>query len=91
MRTKTIRAAMAAVLTVAASVTLPAMAGTALTVTASGEGISVSVPAGAVDAESALYLVWDSEDHGDELAEWPVANRVAYDGALSSSAATIDR
>ena len=77
-----------AAIAVAASVTLPAMAGTALTVTASGEGISVSVPAGAVDAESALYLVWDSEDHGDELAAWPVANRVAYDGVLSSSAAT---
>ena len=73
---------------IAASAAIPTMAGTALSVTPSGEGISVSVPAGAVDAESALYLVWDTEDHGDALTTWPVANRVAYDGALSSSAAT---
>ncbi len=81
-----IRAVIAAICGVA--VAIPAMAVTTLTVTPSGEGISVGVPAGAVDAESALYLVWDSEDHGDELAAWPVANRVAYDGVLSSSAAT---
>ena len=86
MEAKMIRAAIAAICGVA--VAIPAMAGTVLTVTPSGEGISVGVPAGAVDAESALYLVWDSEDHGDELAAWPVANRVAYDGVLSSSAAT---
>ena len=86
METKMIRAVIAAICGVA--VAIPAMAGTVLTVTPSGEGISVGVPAGAVDAESALYLVWDSEDHGDELAAWPVANRVAYDGVLSSSAAT---
>ena len=86
METKMIRAVIAAICGVA--VAIPAMAVTTLTVTPSGEGISVGVPAGAVDAESALYLVWDSEDHGDELAAWPVANRVAYDGVLSSSAAT---
>ena len=86
MKVKMIRAAIAAICGVA--VAIPAMAGTVLTVTPSGEGISVGVPAGAVDAESALYLVWDSEDHGDELDVWPVANRVAYDGVLSSSAAT---
>ena len=74
--------------TIASGAAIPTMAGTALSVTSSGEGISVSVPAGAVDAESALYLVWDMEDHGDELTAWPVANRVEYDGVLSSSAAT---
>ena len=83
---KELRAVIAAICVAAAAI--PTMAGTVLTVTPSGEGISVGVPAGAVDAESALYLVWDSEDHGDELAAWPVANRVAYDGVLSSSAAT---
>jgi len=86
METKMIRAVIAVICGVA--VAIPAMAVTTLTVTPSGEGISVGVPAGAVDAESELYLVWDSEDHGDELAAWPVANRVAYDGVLSSSAAT---
>ena len=70
------------------SVTVPAIAETAITSVSREGGISVGVPAGALDAESALYLVWDSEDHGDELSAWPVANRVAYDGVLSSSAAT---
>ncbi|MBR2939872.1 MAG: hypothetical protein IKC14_01025, partial [Kiritimatiellae bacterium] len=72
---------------VAASLTLSAMAVPTLTVTKGDGSINVSVPAGAADAESKLYLVWDTEDHGDELSAWPAENCIDYDGALSASAA----
>lgn len=35
-----------------------------------------------------MHIVWDAEDHGGELDAWPTANRVAYEGTLSASAAT---
>ena len=69
---------------VAASLTLSAMAVPTLTVTKGDGSINVSVPAGAADAESKLYLVWDTEDHGDELAAWPSENYIRRDDDLSA-------
>lgn len=71
---------------VAASITLSAMAVPTLTVTKGDGSINVSVPAGAADAESKLYLVWDTEDHGDELSAWP--NCIPCADALSEAAGT---
>ncbi len=71
---------------VAASITLSAMAVPTLTVTKGDGSINVSVPAGAADAESKLYLVWDTEDHGDELSAWP--NCIPCADALSAAAGT---
>ena len=73
---------------VAASLTLSAMAVPTLTVTQSQDGITVGVPAGAADAESKLYLVWDTEDHGDELSAWPSENCIPRADALSAAAGT---
>ena len=50
--------------------------------------VEAVVPAGMLSAESNLYLVWDNEDRGRELADWPAANRMKYEGELSSAAAT---
>ena len=80
-----------AILAVATGAGIPAFAGVPqLTATISGNDVSVTVPEGALDDTSALYLVWDDVDHGEKLADWPTANRIAYDGspAVSSSAAT---
>ena len=71
---------------VAASITLSAMAVPTLTVTKGDGSINVSVPAGAADAESKLYLVWDTEDHGDELSAWPSENCIPCADALSAAA-----
>ena len=62
----------------------------ALSVTVSGNDVSVSAAAGVLDDTSALYLVWDSADRGENLADWPAENRIAYSGspAVSSAAAT---
>lgn len=73
---------------VAASLTLSAMAVPTLTVTKGDGSINVSVPAGAADAESKLYLVWDTEDHGDELSAWPSENCIPCADALSAAAGT---
>ena len=73
---------------VAASLTLSAMAVPTLTVTKGDGSIKVSVPAGAADAESKLYLVWDTEDHGDELSAWPSENCIPCADALSEAAGT---
>ena len=62
----------------------------ALSVTVSGNDVSVSAAAGVLDDTSALYLVWDTEDRGTSLADWPAENRIVYSGspAISSAAAT---
>ena len=62
----------------------------ALPVAVNGSDVSVSVPAGLLDDSSALYLVWDTDDHGPNLLTWPAENRIAYSGvpAVSSAAAT---
>ncbi len=73
---------------VAASLTLSAMAVPTLTVTKGDGSINVSVPAGAADAESKLYLVWDTEDHGDELSAWPSENYIPCDYGLSAEGGT---
>lgn len=61
-----------------------------LAVAVNGNDVSVNVPAGALDDSSALYLVWDVDDHGPNLLNWPAENRIAYSGApaVSSAAAT---
>ena len=75
-----------------AAVFSPSMAAdvVALTVAVSGNDVSVSVPAGVLDETSGLYLVWDTDDHGSNVENWPAANRIAYSGtpAVSSAAAT---
>ena len=73
---------------VVAGLVLPAMAAPVLTVTQGDGSISVSVPAGAADGESALYLVWDTTDHGTDINDWPSENRIAYEGDLSAAAGT---
>ena len=77
---------------IAASILLVCNAGdlSPLSVTVSGNDISVGAAAGVLDDTSALYLVWDTSDHGDDLADWPAENRIAYSGspAVSSAAAT---
>ena len=81
----------AAILAVATGAGIPAFAGAEpLTAAISGNDVSVTVPAGVLDDTSALYLVWDEVDRGEKLADWPTANRIAYDGspAVSSFAAT---
>lgn len=81
----------AAILAVVTGAGIPAFADVAaLTTTISGNDVSVTVPAGVLDDTSALYLVWDDVDHGEKLADWPTANRIAYSGspAVSSSAGT---
>lgn len=60
----------------------------ALNVLADGGNITVSVPANSYDDTSKLYLVWSDGDLGDKFSAWPLANRRAYAGTLSSAAAT---
>ena len=70
---------------------LEAFANTAaLSVTVSGNDVSVSAAAGVLDDTSVLYIVWDTEDRGTSLADWPAENRIVYSGspAISSAAAT---
>lgn len=62
----------------------------ALNVLADGGNITVSVPANSYDDTSKLYLVWSDGDLGDKFSAWPIANRRAYAGALSASAATYE-
>ena len=78
-----------AMLAASTILSMPAIADVAtLTATVSGNDLAVSVPSGVLDDTSKLYLVWDSEDHGGKLADWPAENRIAYDGAITSSSAT---
>lgn len=82
---------LSAVMAVAAGAVISAFAGVPqLTATISGNDVSVTVPEGALDDTSALYLVWDDVDHGEKLADWPTENRILYSGspAVSSSAET---
>lgn len=70
---------------------IPALADLpALSVSVSGNDVSVTAAAGVLDDTSALYLVWDTEDRGTSLVDWPAENRIAYSGspAISSAAAT---
>ena len=61
-----------------------------LQVAISGSALRVAVPANAYDDTSKLYIVWGVADHGAEISAWPLANRRAYSGALSASAATYE-
>lgn len=61
-----------------------------LQVSLSGGALRVAVPANAYDDTSKLYIVWGAADHGAEISAWPLANRRAYAGALSASAATYE-
>ena len=86
METKMIRAAIAAISVAAAT---PSYAdATALSVSLSGDTFTVSVPANSYDDTSKLYLVWGTCDCGEKISAWPLANRLAYNGAISSAAAT---
>ena len=88
MKTKTIRAAIAAISVAAAA---PSYAdATTLSVSLSGDTFTVSVPANSYDDTSKLYIVWGVADHGAEISAWPLANRRAYVGTLSASAATYE-
>lgn len=81
----------AAAVAIGAVLPMSAFADTAaLSVTVSGNDVSVSAAAGVLDDTSVLYIVWDTEDRGTSLADWPTENRIAYSGspAVSSSAAT---
>lgn len=82
--------AAAAICVATASSSLRAADVAALAVAVNGNDVSVSVPAGVLDDSSALYLVWDTGDHGSNLENWPAENRIAYSGvpAVSSAAAT---
>lgn len=59
-----------------------------LKVDVKGGAVTVTAPAGALDDASKIYLVWDTEDRGDEMSAWPQENRAAYSGTVSSAAAT---
>ncbi|MBO7683765.1 MAG: hypothetical protein J6T51_03465 [Kiritimatiellae bacterium] len=59
-----------------------------LAISLSGDTVNVTVPAGALDTTSKLYLAYDSSDRGDDLSAWPAANRILYSGAVTSAAAT---
>ena len=83
--------ALAAAVAIGAVLPMSAFADTAaLSVTVSGNDVSVSAAAGVLDDTSVLYIVWDTEDRGTSLADWPAENRVEYSGspAVSSAAAT---
>lgn len=56
----------------------------------SPSSVRVTAPANALNSTSSIYLVWDSSDCGSEFDAWPAANRIKYDGAVSSSAATYE-
>ena len=88
MKTSTVFAAIAATVCVMTSPLAAEVA--ALSVAVSGNDVSVSVPAGVLDETSGIYLVWDTNDHGSNVENWPAANRIAYSGtpAVSSAAAT---
>lgn len=59
-----------------------------LAISLSGDTVSVTAPAGALDDTSKLYLAYDSSDRGDDLSAWPAANRMLYSGTVTSAAAT---
>ena len=61
---------------------------TTLSVSLSGDTFTVSVPANSYDDTSKLYLVWGTCDCGEKISAWPSANRLAYNGAISATAAT---
>ena len=81
----------AAAVAIGAVLPMSAFADTAaLSVTVSGNDVSVSAAAGVLDDTSVLYIVWDTEDRGTSLADWPAENRIVYSGspAISSAAVT---
>jgi len=85
MKTSTVFAAIAATVCVMTSPLAAEVA--ALSVTVSGNDVSVSVPAGVLDETSGIYLVWDTDDHGSNVENWPAANRIAYSGSPAVSSA----
>ena len=59
-----------------------------LSFTVSGSTLTVAAPAGALDGNTSLYLVWDSADRGTELDKW--ANKIKYEGGVLDSEAQYD-
>ena len=86
MNTRTVCTALAATICVATT-PLAAVANYELALTDNGTSVTVSAPAGALDSSSRLYLVWDTQDHGADVSEWPVANRTEYTGTITAAAA----
>ena len=50
-----------------------------LSFTVSGSTLTVAAPAGVLDKNTSLYLVWDSSDKGTELGKW--ANKIKYENS----------
>ena len=50
-----------------------------LSFTVSGSTLTVAAPAGVLDKNTSLYLVWDSADKGTELDKW--ANKIKYENS----------
>ena len=65
----------------AAAIAIQANAVLPIPVAVDGGELVVSVPAGTLDETSVLYLVWDDEDRGANLADWPAMNRARHDVA----------
>ena len=50
-----------------------------LSFTVSGSTLTVAAPAGVLDKNTSLYLVWDSSNKGTELDKW--ANKIKYENS----------
>ena len=59
-----------------------------LSFTVSGSTLTVAAPAGALDKNTSLYLVYDSADRGPELEKW--ANSIKYENDVSDAEALYD-
>ena len=59
-----------------------------LSFTESGSTLTVAAPAGVLDKNTSLYLVYDSADRGAELEKW--ANSIKYENDVSDAEALYD-
>ncbi|MBO5647773.1 MAG: hypothetical protein J6S30_03310, partial [Kiritimatiellae bacterium] len=59
-----------------------------LSFTVSGSTLTVAAPAGVLDKNTSLYLVYDSADRGAELEKW--ANSIKYENDVSDAEALYD-
>lgn len=50
-----------------------------ISISLDGDEVVARMPEGTLDETSALHLVWDDEDRGVDLADWPAANHVKCD------------
>ena len=64
---------------VVAAIAIQATAAMPIPLAFDGDEVVAKVSAGMLDESSALYFVWDSEDRGTNLADWPAANRIRRD------------